>query len=224
MLMLKNKNKILSSVFLGSHLLGIRNISSSIVVMKDNKAKIYLNNKNSNSIINRENGIYIIYDNIFLNDHFLQNLVDILEDLYDNNEFTIFDLYFLIKPDFNHVLKFDVVNLNKHFSKFPAHILDKEITKVYKNTGLLSTCQIFVWFSNYSIENLRVIADSMKNNILKNINIINSTIHLDKKNTILNYSEKVKKDSEILLIINADFKTMDDDYKKMKKQFYNNNK
>jgi hypothetical protein len=117
------------------------------------------------------------------------------------------------------VIKFDVVNLNKHFSKFPAHILDKEITKVYKNTGLLFTCQIFVWFSNYSIENLKVIADSMKNNILKNINIINSTVHLNKKNTILNYSEKVKKDSEILLIINADFKTMDDDYKKMKKQF-----
>jgi hypothetical protein len=88
MLMLQNKN--LSSVFLGSHLLGIRQISSSIVVMKEDKAKIYLNNKNSNSIINRENGIYKIYDNIFLNDHFLQNLVDILEDLYDNNEFTIF--------------------------------------------------------------------------------------------------------------------------------------
>jgi hypothetical protein len=219
--MLQNKN--LDSVFLGSHLLGIRQISSSIVVMKEDKAKIYLNNKNSNSIINRENGIYKIYDNIFLNDHFLQNLVDILEDLYDNNEFTIFDLYFLIKPDFNHVIKFDVVNLNKHFSKFPAHILDKEITKVYKNIGLLFTCQIFVWFSNYSIENLKVIADSMKNNILKNINIINSTVHLNKKkNTILNYSEKVKKDSEILLIINADFKTMDDDYKKMKKQFYTN--
>src|SRR5258705_667815 len=125
MLMLQNKN--LNSVFSGSHLLGIRKISSSIVVMKDNKAKIYLNNKNSNSIINRENGIYKIYDNIYLNDHFLQNLVDLLEDLYDNNEFTIFDLYFLIKPDFNHVIKFDVVNLNKHLSKFPAHILDKEI-------------------------------------------------------------------------------------------------
>jgi len=61
---------------------------------KDENVKIILNN--SNSLINRDNGIYKIYDNLFLNKNFIINLIDILKDLYDNNEFTIFNLHFLI--------------------------------------------------------------------------------------------------------------------------------
>jgi len=45
---------------------------------KDENVKIILNN--SNSLINRDNGIYKIYDNLFLNKNFIINLIDILKD------------------------------------------------------------------------------------------------------------------------------------------------
>ena len=84
---------------------------------KYDNLSIYLDNSEKESIVNRKNGIYKVYDNLFLNsgevfntygskhdriDKFLLNLTQILEDLYDNdnNEYTVFSLYFIIKPDF----------------------------------------------------------------------------------------------------------------------------
>jgi hypothetical protein len=43
-----------------------------------------------------------------MRDKFILNLAEILEDLYDNNEWTVFNLYFLVKPDFDRVIKFDI--------------------------------------------------------------------------------------------------------------------
>jgi len=179
---------------------------------KDENVKIILNN--SNSLINRDNGIYKIYDNLFLNKNFIINLIDILKDLYDNNEFTIFNLHFLIKPNFKTIIKFDVQNLNKHLSKYPPDFLNENITRVYKNTGLLYSSNILVFLSLYDIKNLENIANSIKKDIKNNIDIINNTVYLDVKNTIENYSKKVKINKEIMLIINADFDTMNDEYKK----------
>lgn len=45
----------------------------------------------------------------------------------------------------------------------------------------------------------------MKDDLISNIEIINRNIHLDYKNTILNFNNKVNIDSEIFLIISADF-------------------
>ena len=39
--------------------------------------------------------IFKVYDNIYLNDKFFTYIADLLEDLYDNNEFVIFKLYFI---------------------------------------------------------------------------------------------------------------------------------
>jgi hypothetical protein len=108
-------------------------------MFKNNKnntnLSIILDNSQKESIINRENGIYKIYDNLILNagdrivskdyltnnlniideltkmlsnpnylpeikhDQFIFKLVKYLEDLYDNdnNEWTFFKLYFLVK-------------------------------------------------------------------------------------------------------------------------------
>ena len=78
----------------------------------DLSINIFIDNSNNKSIINRENGIYKVYDNLFLNagnvpnyhdpnnkmiDKFTFNLTEVLEDLYDNNESTVFNLYFIIK-------------------------------------------------------------------------------------------------------------------------------
>jgi len=42
--------------------------------------------------------MYKIYKNVYLNDKFKYNIAEILKDLYDNNEFVIFKLYYIRKP------------------------------------------------------------------------------------------------------------------------------
>ena len=185
---------------------------------------IFLDNSKKESIINRENGIYKIYDNLFLNagnitvpnyyplnnntiDQFIFNLVKILEDLYDNdnNKWTFFKLYFLVKPDFDKFVKFDIVGINKHFDKYPLEFIDENIVKFYKNTGLLTAAGVFVFASLYDIENLKKISLDIKKQINDNINIINNNVHKDLNNTIINYTNKFDTNSEIMLIIHADF-------------------
>nr|AQU12778.1 hypothetical protein [Thelephora ganbajun] len=206
---------------------------------------IFLDNSQKESIINRENGIYKIYDNLFLNagdigvskeyltnnlniideltkmssnpnyfpqikhtqDQFIFNLVKILEDLYDNdnNEWTFFKLYFLVKPDFDKFIRFDIVKMNEHFAKYPVEFIDENIVKFYKNTGLLTAVGVFVFASLYDIENLKKISLNIKKQINKNIEIINKNVHKDLNNTIINYTNKFDINSEIMLIIHADF-------------------
>jgi len=48
-------------------------------------------------------------------------------------------------------------------------------------------------------------ATSMKDKLLSNIEIINENVHLDYKNTKKKFDNKVNIDSEIFLIISADF-------------------
>jgi len=206
---------------------------------------IFLDNRQKESIINRKNGIYIIYDNLFLNagdigvskeyltnnlniideltkmlsnpdyfpkikhtqDQFIFNLVKILEDLYDNDnsEWTFFKLYFLVKPDFNKVHKFDIVQMMEHFAKYQIEFMDKTIVKIYKNTGLLTAIGAFVFDSFYDLQNLKEMSLNIKKQIYNNINNINDNVHKDFNNTILNYTNKFDINSEILLVIYADF-------------------
>ena len=207
---------------------------------------IFLDNSQKESIINRENGIYKIYDNLFLNagnitvsnhyalnnnnmlnqliksfstlnsyplnnntiDQFIFNLVKILEDLYDNdnNEWTFFKLYFLVKPDFDKFIRFDIVKMNEHFAKYPIEFIDENLVKFYKNTGLLTAVGVFVFASLYDIENLKKISLNIKKQINNNIKIINKNVHKDLNQTIVNYTNKFDINSEIMLIIHADFK------------------
>ena len=64
--------------------------------------------------------------------------------MYDNpnNISTVFNLYFLVKPDFAKCYKFDIVNINKHFNKYPLVFINDNIVKFYKNTGLLSVAKL----------------------------------------------------------------------------------
>jgi hypothetical protein len=221
---------------------GIHSIYTSSINNQDKKLGIFLDNSNKKSIINRENGIYKIYDNLFLypplplmggsplegsvpnsledrqsqintnnkmKDKFIFNLTEVLEDLYDNNESTVFNLYFLVKPDFDKTIKFDIVKLNQHFAKYPLHFIDENIVKFYKNTGLLTAFGVLVFASTYDINNLRVISSNLKKIIIDNIEIINKNVHKDFNNTIVNYTNKFDINSEILLIIHADFDLID---------------
>jgi hypothetical protein len=45
----------------------------------------------------------------------------------------------------------------------------------------------------------------MKKQIIENIEIINKNVHKDLNNTIINYTNKFDINSEIMLIIQADF-------------------
>jgi hypothetical protein len=107
-------------------------------------------------------------------DKFIFNLTEILEGLYDNNESTVFKLYFLVKPDFDLLklpIKFDIVKLNQHFAKYPLHFINENLVKFYKNTGLLTAFGVLVFSSSYDINNLTVISSNLKKIIIDNIEI-----------------------------------------------------
>jgi hypothetical protein len=206
-----------------------RLIRTSPVNFKNNNFNIFLDNSNKEFIINRKNGIFKIYDNLFLNagnannhydinnnmiDKFILNLVEILEDLYDNNEATVFKLYFLVKPDFGKVYKFDIESINQHFDKYPIEFIDQNIVKFYKNTGLLTAAGVIVFTSIYDINNLTKISINLKKHILSNIEIINKNVHKDLNNTIINYRNKFDINSEIMLIIHSDFDQIEPMFKK----------
>ena len=140
-------------------------------------------------------------------DNFIFHLAETLEDLYDNNEWVVFNLYFLVKPDLNRFIKFDIENLNKHFAKYPLEFIDENIVKFFKNTGLLTARGVLVFWSLYDFNNLIKISSEFKNGIINNIQIINKNVHKDLNNTIVNYTNKFDINSEIMLIIHADFDT-----------------
>lgn len=202
----------------------IQNIHFIHTTPQNNKWNLILDNSNTDSIINRENGIYKIYDNLFLidgkvlnyqdinnkiTDKFILNLAEILKDLDDNNVLTVFKLNFLVKPDLNRLIKFDIVNLNKHFAKYPNLFINQNIVKFYKNTGLLTSFGIGESLFYYEFDELIEISSRIKNIIIDNIKNINKNVHKDLNNTIVNYTNKFDINSEIMLIIHADFYKID---------------
>jgi hypothetical protein len=207
---------------------GTHSISTSTI---NQNLSVFLDNSDKNSIINRENGIYKIYDNLFLNsgnvinehdvnykkiDKFTYNYTEIIEDLYDNpkNINTVFNLYFLVKPDFDKVYRFDIVKINQHFNKYPLEFISENIPLFYKNTGLLCVKGVLVFFPNYDINNLIKISENIKRDILKKVEIINNTVQSneDLGNTIINYNSKFDTSNEIMLIIHADFNQINKQY------------
>jgi hypothetical protein len=71
--------------------------------------------------------------------------------------------------------------------------------------GLLSANSVFVLDINVNYEYLKSLSLQKKKIILKNINIINKNVHKDLNNAIINYTNKFDINSEIMLIIHADF-------------------
>jgi hypothetical protein len=110
-----------------------------------------------------------------------------------------------VKPDFERVIKFDIENLIQHFSKYPLEFIDQNIVKIYKNTGLLTGFGVLVFLSLYDFKNLTAISSNIKNTIKNNIEIINKNVHKDFNNTLVSYTDKFNYNSEIMLIIHADF-------------------
>ncbi len=76
---------------------------------------------------------------------------------------------------------------------------------MYKNTGLITAFSVLVFDSSNLINNLLVISSNLKKIIIDNFEIINKNEYKDFNNTIVNYTNKFEINSEILLIIHADF-------------------
>jgi len=76
---------------------------------------------------------------------------------------------------------------------------------LYKNTGLITAFSVLVFASSNLINNLLVISSNLKKIIIDNFEIINKNEYKDFNNTIVNYTNKFEINSEILLIIHADF-------------------
>uniref|UniRef100_UPI0020280F8E hypothetical protein n=1 Tax=Russula rosea TaxID=176822 RepID=UPI0020280F8E len=219
---IRNKIRIrkLGTTLLNYKSNGLNNQSIRLIhtTPQNNKWNIILDNSNNKSIINRENGIYKIYDNLFLNegkvpnypdinnkiiDKFILNLAEILENLKENNVLTVFNLYFLVKPDFDSVIIFE--KLNQHFAKYSLQFINKNIVQIYKNTGLLTALGVGKSLTSYDLNDLTGISSKIKNTIIGNIEIINKNVHKDLNNTKINFTKNFDINSEIMLIIHADF-------------------
>jgi hypothetical protein len=56
---------------------------------------------------------------------------------------------------------------------------------------------------------LTIISSNTKNHIINNIKIINKNVNKDFNNTIINYTKKFDINSEIMLIVHAEFNKID---------------
>lgn len=108
------------------------------------------------------------------------------------------------------------VKLNEHLSKYSLEFIDENIVKFYKNTGLLNVSGILVFLPFYDINNLIRLSSNIKKHFIKNIEIINNNVHKDLNNSIINYKNKFDVNSEIMLMIHADFDTIETVNKKIK--------
>jgi hypothetical protein len=90
-------------------------------------------------------------------------------------------------------------------AKYPLQFIDQNIVKIYKNTGLLTAFGVSESLTFYDFNNLTEISSKIKNTIIDNIKIINKNVHKDLNNTKINYTNKFDINSEIMLIIHADF-------------------
>jgi hypothetical protein len=136
-----------------------------------------------------------MYDISLVKD-FIENMVDILEELYDNNEFVIFNLYFIEKLSkefklddkgtliYNGKFTVDIPELVNHFSKYPMQFLYDNIVDVYSKSGLVSCKSILVRLSNCDRNNLRDISKSIFLSIARNLNKIDSGVGNNKINYI----------------------------------------
>ncbi|GAB3862686.1 hypothetical protein GCM10028822_43150 [Hymenobacter terrigena] len=106
--------------------------------MLKNPNLIVDNSKDNNSCI------YKIYDNFYpaLNDKFITNLASILEDLYDNNEFVVFKLYFVRIHEVYTEIKMN--NFINHLNQYPPKFVMENLVRFHKNTGIVGLCHILV--------------------------------------------------------------------------------
>ena len=122
-------------------------------------------------------------------------------------------MYFLTIPDVG-TYKIDLKKLMSHLNKYPLEFIAdaNNITKFYKNIGLINATGIIVFLSLCDIDNLRDLSKDINNSINTNIKIINNNVHKDLNNTIINFNSKFEYDSEILLLIYADFNNNNRNY------------
>ena len=165
---------------------------------------LLLDNSDSRIKVKNENGLFQIFDFLYLNENFTANLTDILEELYDNNnnKNTSFTLYF-IRTQPNIII--DIPKLLDHFSKFPTISLRIFKTKAYKNTGLIYSTEVLVFWPFYDIENLKKISNNIKNEAISNIEDINNSFQFNQNNTIQRVYEKFNFNDKLLLMIHADY-------------------
>lgn len=90
--------------------------------------------------------------------NFIINFTNVLEDLYDNNyDYTVLNMYFIINPlSLNLTGHIDLIKLIEHLNKYPIEYIRDEnnITKFYKNIGLINALKSLVFLSIYYTNNL----------------------------------------------------------------------
>ncbi len=68
-----------------------------------------------------------------------------LEDLYDNNEYCIFTLYFIrLNGEDGKRVSLDLNKFAKHLNNYPAEYIQENIVKFHKNTGVVRANYILV--------------------------------------------------------------------------------
>lgn len=164
--------------------------------------------------------LFKVYDNIYLNDRFVMDIAGLLKDLYDNNEFVIFKLYFVDIG--SHNVRVELPKFSEHFYRYPSQYIQDNIVRFYKNTGVVGVFEVLVWLSLCDNKNLENISKGFFTCINSNIKFINDNIHKDFGNTIINYKNPITRvnDLPLSLFINID-RSNDHMINSKKKDFYN---
>ena len=187
----------------GIKLLVYSNLESS-KIKKENKdeAKLILNNSNSESEIEKDKGIFYIYENLYLNKNFEKNLSRIINNTYEHNDETLFR-FFLVKKQKSSGFK--IVQFVSHLASYPSFTLKEFNTKVYKNTGLIFSQDLFLNFALADDLKSAQLSKHILDNAIKNISEINESFHLEHSNTYPLIKDKFNLDDELLLMVHYEY-------------------
>jgi hypothetical protein len=172
--------------------------------LNNGKWKLIIDNSKTKNIVDRQNGLYKVYSNVYLKINFIENLTDILEDFYDNYAFSNFRLHFIYKGK---IRQYDYLHLINHLSQYSVDLMNnKDIkTRIFKNVGLIFACEVFVFFPTYDLTNLKNIATSLKSIIHDSIKLINKNVYKDLGNSVVNFNNKIDYNDELCLVISVNF-------------------
>ncbi len=173
--------------------------------------------ENSTLIFDRsiKSGIYQIYKDIFINNNFEINIAKFLDYISINNDSVYFNLYSIMNPKIkNHTINTDFNNIINYISKDSFESLDSDSFDLKINNFCDNTEFIIIYCHTEIVTDSsqylglgfqKITASSIKSEILKNIDLINNSIHYFYKINKENLIKKLDINSEVLLIISADY-------------------
>lgn len=176
--------------------------SKNIKEQNKNEAKLIIDNSQSESEIKKDKGIFYIYENLYLNQNFEENLNKIINNVYEYNDETLFRFFLIKKQKF---ATYKIVEFVNHLTSYPTLNLKLFNTKVYKNTGLIFSFDLYLVFAQPFDLKTSHLSNFILKSAIENTAEINKNFHQEHFNTHFFVKDQFNISDELFLIIHYEF-------------------